>query len=144
MEFDPESNVVKLCAEGMSMEGQGKPDEANRLFLQAWSESTDDFEKFIAAHYVARHQRTVSEKLRWDEVALRLALKVDSGSGASVEEFLPSLYLNVAACYEKLNDFDSAIINYELASSYAHSLQGDGYGQMIRAGIAQGIARVTQ
>jgi rifampin ADP-ribosylating transferase len=51
------------------MEEKGKPDEAVKLFLQGWNEATNDFEKFIAAHYVARHQKTVSDKLEWLETS---------------------------------------------------------------------------
>ena len=50
MEFNPSNNVIKLCVQGMDMEGKGKPEEASRLFLQAWNEATNDFEKFTAAH----------------------------------------------------------------------------------------------
>jgi rifampin ADP-ribosylating transferase len=55
MEFDPRNNVVALCVQGMGMEDKGKPEEASRLFLQAWNEATNDFERFTAAYYVARH-----------------------------------------------------------------------------------------
>jgi hypothetical protein len=56
MQFDPNNNIVKLCTQGMSLEGEGKKEEALKLFQQAWDEATHDFEKFTAAHYVARHQ----------------------------------------------------------------------------------------
>ena len=60
MQIDPNNNVVKLCTQGMAMEGQGKPEEASKLFIKAWDEGTNDFEKFTAAHYVARHQKSVA------------------------------------------------------------------------------------
>ena len=62
----------------MDMEEKGKPEEASRLFLQAWNEATNDFEKFIAAYYVARHQKNVSDKLKWLETALQFALKINN------------------------------------------------------------------
>jgi rifampin ADP-ribosylating transferase len=71
MQFDPNNNVIKLCAQGMDMETEGLTEEANKLFLQAWSEATNDFEKFTAAHYVARYQKSVADKLRWDETTTR-------------------------------------------------------------------------
>lgn len=61
MEFNPNNNVVKLCLQGMGMEEKGKPEEASKLFLQAWNEATYDFEKFISAHYVARYQKSVGQ-----------------------------------------------------------------------------------
>jgi tetratricopeptide (TPR) repeat protein len=115
MEFNPNNNVIKLCVQGMDMEGKDKPEEANRLFLQAWNEATDDFEKFIAAHYVARHQKNISDKLKWLETALRFALRINDDS---VKSAFPSLYLNIAKCYEGLSDPDKAKKNYELATSF--------------------------
>jgi len=116
MEFDPRNHVIKLCIQGMDMEGKGEPEEAKRLFLQAWNESTNAFEKFIAAYYVARHQNNVPDKLRWHETALRLALELND---ESVEAALPSLYSNIAKCYEELNDADAAKKNHELANTFS-------------------------
>jgi hypothetical protein len=77
MEFDPRNNVVALCVQGMGMEDKGKPEEASRLFLQAWNAATNDFEKFTAAYYVARHRETVRDKLQWLETSLRFALRIN-------------------------------------------------------------------
>jgi len=115
MEFDPSNNVIKLCIQGMEMEGKGEPEEASRLFLQAWNESTNDFEKFTAAYYVARHQKNVRDKLKWLETSLQFALKIND---VTVKAAFASLYSNIAKCYEELNDLDSAKENYELASSF--------------------------
>lgn len=139
MEFDPANTIVKLCALGMEMEGKGKPEEAGKLFLQAWNEATNDFEKFIAAHYVARHQKTVADKLKWDETALQLALKMNNDT---VKEAFPSLYLNIAKCYEDLGDFNEAKRNYDLALSFTNMLPDNGYGNMMKNGILKGIERV--
>ena len=98
------------------MEGKGEPEEAGRLFLQAWNEATNDFEKFIAAHFVARRQEEVRDKLKWLETALRFALAVNDDS---VKSAFPSLYLNIAKCYEDLGDDDSAKKNEQLATAYA-------------------------
>jgi rifampin ADP-ribosylating transferase len=65
MEFNPSNNIIKLCVQGMDLEGKDKPEDASRLFLQAWNEATNDFEKYIAAYYVARHQDNVRDKLKW-------------------------------------------------------------------------------
>lgn len=115
MEFDPRNNVIKLCVQGMDMEEKGKPEEANRLFLQAWNEATNDFEKFTAAYFVARHQKRVHDKLKWLETALQLALKIND---VSVKAAFPSLYSNIATCYEELSDLDNAKRNHELANSF--------------------------
>lgn len=141
MEFDSNNNVVKLCAQGMDLEGKGKLEEASKLFLQAWDEATNDFEKFTAAHYVARHQKTVVDKLNWDETALNLALKINDDK---MKGSYPSLYLNIAKCYEDLKDVDNAKKNYQLALSFTNLLPDNGYGKMIKGGILNGIERVTK
>lgn len=115
MEFNPSNNVVKLCLQGMGMEEKGKPEEASKLFLQAWNEATDDLEKFISAHYVARCQKNVSDQLKWLETALQLALKINNDA---VKSAFPSLYSNIAKCYEDLSEPDKAKKNYELATSF--------------------------
>jgi len=59
MEFDPRNNAIRLCLQGMGMEEAGRDKEASKPFLQAWNESTNDFEKYIAAYNIARHQENV-------------------------------------------------------------------------------------
>jgi len=115
MEFNPNNNVIKLCLQGMGMEDKGNSEEARRLFLQAWSESTNDFEKFTAAYYVARHQDTVGDRLKWLETSLQSALKIND---VTVNSAFPALYSNIAKCYEELDDLDSAEKNRELADSF--------------------------
>jgi len=114
MEFNPNNNIIKLCMQGMGFEEKGKVEEASKLFLQAWSEGTNDFEKFIAAYYVARHHQNVTDKLKWLETALQLALKINN---PSVNGALSGLYSNIAKCYEDLNDAGNARKNYELVNS---------------------------
>jgi tetratricopeptide (TPR) repeat protein len=123
MEFNPNNNVVKLCIQGIDMEEKDKPKEAGRLFLQAWNEATNDFEKYIAAHYVARHQKNVSNKLKWLETALQFALKINDDT---VKGAFPSLYLNIAKSYEDLSDPDNAKKNYELAILFKDKLSDNG------------------
>ena len=115
MEFDPRNNVIKLCVQGMGMEDKGETEEAKRLFLQAWDEATNDFEKFTAAYYVARHQESVGDRLRWLETALQFALKIND---VSVKAAFPALYTNIAKCYEELKDPENAKKNHELAASF--------------------------
>jgi rifampin ADP-ribosylating transferase len=115
MEFSPNNNIIKLCVRGMGLEEAGKPEEAGRLFLQAWNEATNDFEKYIAAHYVARQQKNVSDRLKWLETALRFALKINDDS---VKSAFPALYSNIAQCFEDSGDPDNAKKNYELANSF--------------------------
>jgi len=118
MEFSPFNKVVKLCIQGMEMEEKGKAEEAGKLFLQNWDEATNDFEKFLAAYYIARHQKTVPDKLKWLETTLQFALKVND---EAVKSAFPSIYLNIAKCYEELKNPDKAKENFDLANSYKYN-----------------------
>jgi tetratricopeptide (TPR) repeat protein len=140
MQFDPENTVNKLCAQGMMLEGEGKVEEAMALFGKAWDSAQNDTEKLTAAHYIARQQETVADKLRWDNIALNLALNINT---IEVKAIYPSLYLNVAKCYEDMQQPEKARHNYREALKYTSYLPKDGYGDMIRAGINNGISRVS-
>lgn len=113
MEFNPNNNVVKLCLQGMHMEEAGKPEDASKLFLQAWNEGTNDLEKFLVAHYIARHQKNTPDRLKWLETSLKFALKINNDL---VKSAFPSIYLKIAKCYEELNDPDNARKNYALST----------------------------
>lgn len=115
IQFDPRNNIVQLCLQGMGMDDSGKPEDASVLFLKAWSESTDDFERFLSAYFVARHQKNVSDRLKWLETSLEFAIKLDDDA---VKSAFPSLYVNIAKCYEELCDPDKAKRYHELADSY--------------------------
>jgi rifampin ADP-ribosylating transferase len=141
MQFDQNNKIVQLCAEGMNMEGRGEHEQAKKLFQQAWDESISDLEKFISAHYVARHQNNVADKLKWDQTALQFALKIN---GENIEEVFPSLYLNIGKCYEDLKETDLALSNYKSALAFSKFLPENGYGKMIKTGINNGIARAQK
>src|SRR4051794_20115120 len=99
MEFNPNNTVIQLCMQGMNLEDKDQPEEAAGLFLQAWEKATNDFEKFIAAWYVARRQLNVSDKLKWYEAALQSALNVNN---EGVKGAFTSVYSYIAKCYEEL------------------------------------------
>lgn len=114
MEFNLGNHVVKRCLQAMAMEENGQSEEAYKLFLQAWNDATEDFEKFIAAHYVVRYQEKVSDKLKWLETALEYALKINSNI---VQSAFPSLYQSIAKCYEESGEPDKAKKYDDLAAS---------------------------
>jgi len=142
MNFDPTANrIVALCVSGMEKENQLDTAGAKEIFLQAWDEATNDFEKFTAAHYVARHQDSVSAKLQWDFTALHHAEQCESEALSMV---LPSLHLNIGKGHEDLNQYRDAWKSYEQARICSDYLPDDGYGRMIKMGIAKGFERLLR
>lgn len=115
MEFSPFNKIVKRCLQGLDLEEKGRLEEAHGIFLEAWNEATHDFEKFLAAHHVARLQTNGSDKLKWFQTALQLALAINDDA---VKGAFSPLYANIAKCYEGLNDFDNAKRNYALVNPF--------------------------
>jgi tetratricopeptide (TPR) repeat protein len=138
--MDPDNPVVKLCVAGMRAEGEGRLDEAAELFRQAWAARRDDVEACIAAHYVARHQPTPEETLRWNEAALAAA---EAAGGERVQGFYASLYLNLGHAHEALGHTAEARRFYDLAAGQLQAVPEGRYGEMVRGGIEQGRLRVN-
>lgn len=85
------------------MQAAGKSEEANKLFLQAWNEATNDFEKYLAAYKIALQQTNTADKLQWLNTALQFALRIND---VAVQSAFPTLYGNIAKCYEELGVSD--------------------------------------
>lgn len=138
MEPDPQNKIVQLCAQGMEAEGADN-DKARDLFQQAWDSASNDFEALIAAHYLARHQRSPEDTLRWNLEALHRAVRHGE---KEVRQYLPSLHLNVGKSYEEVGNITKAEEAYRLAAAHAEYLPQDGYSAMIRRGIENGLKRI--
>jgi len=137
--MDPNNAVVKLCAQGMEEESKGNAEEAARLFEQAWSKSTNDFERCIAAHYLARHQPSPPLALQWNQEAIDCADRVTDGT---VAEFLPSLFLNLGKSHEDLRNPEKAGELYQCAADRLGSLPAGAYRDIVEDGIRRGLQRV--
>lgn len=105
--------VIKLCIAGTQAEFQGLIDKAHALYQQAWDAAQDDYDACIAAHYVARHQQNPNERLYWNQIALE---KANAITDNRVQEFYPSLFLNMGQSYELLGNFKEAKRYYDLAA----------------------------
>ncbi len=123
VKFDPNNVVIKLCMSGMSLEDDGNIEDATMMFNKAWHEATDDYEKFIAAYHLARRQENIIDRLKWMEASLQCALNIND---YNVKSAYPTLYLNIAKCYEELCDPDNAKRNYELSNSYKGAPSDEG------------------
>ncbi len=81
MEFSPYNPIVKLCLQGQGMQEKGLQQEAAKLFLQAWNESTQPFERIhVGLVPGAWVQVQAADRLKWLEPALQAALEIHDGS----------------------------------------------------------------
>jgi rifampin ADP-ribosylating transferase len=128
----------------MEREDRAEHEEAKHLFAQAWDRAADDFERFLAAHFLARRQADAAGRLQWLQTALQLALEVNA---ESVAPAFPSLYSSIARCQEELGDEAGAERNRELAVSadrapsdrgpFFHGTKADLHvGDLLTAGFA--------
>ena len=139
LEMDPNNPVIRFCVQGMECEARGMFEDASQLFLNAWNQSTSDFERCIAAHYVARHQKDPLNTLTWNEVSLDYAKAIgDDG----VLEFYPSLYLNLGRACEDLGKCDDARRFYEMSASVMDTLPDGRYSRVVREAVETALQRV--
>jgi rifampin ADP-ribosylating transferase len=115
MQFNPNNPIVKLCILGMQLEASGETGEAGQVFLRGWNEATNDFEKYLAAWFVARVQQDVHEKLKWLERASDFAIKIND---PNVRTAFPSIYAALSKCYQELGDHESARKFAALSASF--------------------------
>lgn len=106
--------VIQLCMDGSRAEFEHRLEDAKSLYQQAWEAHTDDYEACIAAHYVARFQDSAEESLRWNQIALEHANRVNDDR---VKEFYPSLYLSLGRAYELIGNQAEAQRYYDLAAT---------------------------
>ena len=115
MKFDPSNPIIQLCMKGMALEESGNLDDAIEAFIEAWNQTSDDYERFIAAYHLGLRQNNVDDKLKWMEKSLAFALKINDDN---VKSAYPTLYLTIAKCYEAKSDTENARKNSELSHSY--------------------------
>lgn len=112
--MENQSPAITLCIRGTQAEFQGKMEEAHQLYTQAWELAGDAYDACVAAHYVARMQTDIGEKLRWNLIALE---KANAVGDERVTSFYPSLYLNLGKAYELMGEADKARTYYDLAAA---------------------------
>jgi hypothetical protein len=130
MPIDPDNPVVRLCAEGMAIEGDASA--ARELFAKAWALHRDDYEASIAAHFLARHQATADDTLHWNALAVRHAEAVGDDR---VDDLLASLYLNLGESYRIVGRKEEAAAALTRASAALPALPPGGYRDFVATGI---------
>src|SRR5690606_22693294 len=128
---DSTSSTATLCSEGIMAEGQGRVEEARRLYEQAWEQRQDDYDACVAAHFLARAQERPEDNLRWNQESLDRANAVGD---ERVSAFYPSLYLNMGLAHETMGNATEAGRFYKLAARRVDDLPEGPYGDMLRGG----------
>jgi len=137
--MDSSDPVIQLCIKGMECEGKGDFDSASQLFMEAWTQGSNDFERCIAAHYVARHQSNPMDALVWNQRSLNHASAVHDDR---VREFYPSLYLNMGKAHEDLGNRADAKRFYEMAAKVLSLLSEGRYGNVVHDAVERALLRL--
>ncbi|MFD8491764.1 hypothetical protein [Amycolatopsis sp. NPDC059657] len=134
--MEPGNPVVLLCGQGMQAEAEGRADDAHALFQQAWDAAADDYDACVAAHYLARHQKTPQDTLHWNQECLRRA---DLVGDERVSGFYPSLHLNMARAHEELGERAESHAHYRQAADRIQDTPAGPYQDGIRFAVAKGL-----
>ncbi|MGW0809811.1 hypothetical protein [Nonomuraea sp. NPDC002799] len=134
--MDPENVVVRLCTQGMQAEGEGREADARDLFLRAWEAAENDYDACIAAHYLARHQPTPQETLRWNQECLTRADRVGDDR---VRGFYASLHGNMGRAHLDLGQTGPARAHFESAAGHLADVPAGPYGEWLGLRIAAGL-----
>ncbi len=133
--------------DAVQLSHQGQRDAARLLFTELWAEiggeHGDPLHRCTLAHAMADVQDDPADELVWDQRALAAAaLLTDAqlaaaGVGLPVAALYPSLHLNLSECHRKLGELDRAREHLDQARAMVGALGDDGYGRMIRDGLAK-------
>ena len=134
--MDKNNPIIRLVNKGTELEKEKRVDDAQKLFVQAWNEATNDWEKCIAAHFVARHQTSPEESLKWNMESLTQANNVHE---PIIRGYYPSLYLAVGTSYEKIGNVIEAKRYYQLAFERISDLPTDPENEHYSKGVRETI-----
>jgi tetratricopeptide (TPR) repeat protein len=133
--------VLAEIGEVAALGQAGDTAAARARFTELWDRVDDPFHRCALAHHAADVQEEPADELRWDLRALAAADAVPDP--LAVRGFYPSLHLNLADVYRRLGDAERAADHLDRARATLDTLPDDGYGQMIRGGIARCAGRLA-
>ena len=146
-----QDDVMAEIAAVVGLAQGGDTTDARERFAETWDRigpSGDPLHRCALAHYAADVQTDLNQELLWDLRALDAAHEIsderakDYDRSLAVAAFYPSLHLNLADIYRRLRNRDRAEQHVAMAQATADVLGDDGYGRMIRDGIARCAARL--
>ncbi|MFC8346906.1 hypothetical protein [Streptomyces sp. NPDC057280] len=138
--------VMTRIGQVVMLHHAGDREEARHRFLDLWAEIGEDgdpLHRCTLAHYMADAQDDPSDELAWDLRALTAAEELSDDrlaeheSTLAVRALYPSLHLNLAADYVKLDRSDAARTHLRRARGAADALADDSYGDGVRAAISR-------
>ncbi|GAB3748374.1 hypothetical protein [Microlunatus parietis] len=133
---------------------QGQREAARDLLTELWDEiggeEGDPLHVCVLAHTMADAQDDPHQELTWDLKALAAADRIEedraqeAGVALPVAGLYPSLHLNLADCYRRLDDLDRARDHLRQARESIGELGDDDYGRLIRDSLDRLTIQLSQ
>ncbi|MFF8606460.1 hypothetical protein ACF06X_11025 [Streptomyces sp. NPDC015346] len=139
-----DDGVMTRIGQAMMLLHGGDREEARNRFGELWEQigpDGDPLHRCTLAHCMADVQDDPDAELAWDLRALLAAEGLDEervaahDSSVALRALYPSLHLNLAADYVKLQRPDAARTHLDRARAASDALEHDGYGNGVRAAI---------
>lgn len=141
--FEPDE-VMTQVGQGIELSQSGYRPVARSLFADLWEKvgtEGDPFHRCAIAHLMADVQDELSEELKWDLLALQTAEQLTDSRAQEgdftgpVQGLYPSLHLNLADDYLRLEEFEAAQRHVIAGRNALSFLPDEGYESMIREGL---------
>ncbi|WP_223881025.1 hypothetical protein [Nesterenkonia ebinurensis] len=132
-----------VITEAIGVALSGEKGQGHKLLLESWraTASSNHAQRCVLAHYLADTEEELAKEVAWDEAALGEYRHLEEDSLASIgvtsaRGFEPSLRLNLADGYHRLDKLEAAREQLAAGQACAAVLGNDGYGNMIRTGLS--------
>ena len=141
----PADEVMVAITRAQQAALDGERAQARQEFAELWDRigpDGDPLHRVTLAHYMADVQDDPNDELEWDRRALSAADALtderakEYHATLAVRGFYASLYLNLAQDYHKLGATAQAREYLAAAERASVDLPADGYGTLVRDGIA--------
>ncbi len=127
----------------------GDPETGRQRLLGCWEQTKPSQHAYrcVLAHYLADVQSTVDDEVSWDTTALEEYAYVGGDDLAAVgipdaAGLAPSLHLNLGDGYLRQGRLAEATEQVRAGLASVDVLADDGYGRMVREGLARLADRV--
>lgn len=129
----------------------GDKGHGRTLLESCWADTAEheQAQRCVIAHYLADTQDSIDDEVRWDERALAAYVHVKDADLAAIgvpsaRGMAPSLHLNVGDGYLRQGRVSEAREHLAAGLAATEALGDDGYGALIRKGLAGLQARLAE
>lgn len=145
--------IMARILDAVALHQRGDNDGARGAFAALWDEigaDGDALHRCTLGHYMADVAGGPAQSLLWNQRALDAAAELTDDRlqatfpTLTVAGFLPSLHLNLAEDFCNLGRTAEAMDQLRLGEAAAPGLPDDGYGALVRGGLARLRARLAR